>query len=251
MTSRRMFLTGSSAAVAAAGLGGIAAFSTTRAVAQQQGAGGPVAAEVVRQLRNGIGKMKAGKGAGAVQAAALLRVYAATQSDANLRAVIREAIRQKGRNAIIYGEINHAEMMRFADDLGVPRSWLPPHTAPDPFLREQALDLLLKEGVTPSIQRAADTLDDMADVIDSRRARVRTVMMQIPPYNGNPGNCDSICGAADNAKQLMEGVCAAAAVAAMIPGAGQVAATACAAAAATWLSLMAGCSACQVAISVF
>ena len=246
MMTRRMLL----GSTAAAGVGaiGVATFNLPAPVAAQtSGANPALASEIQRQLRDGVQKLLGNDtGNGARQLATTLRFYAATQNDDQVRATLREAIRRKGRAGLILAPpIDHAEMERMGKALGLPANLLPAHRAPNQIAAEAALNQLLKEGLTAHMRRAADTLDQMAALFDKARGGVRTVALQ------GAGSCDLICASADNADDIAKVACAAAAAAALIPGAGEAAIAACGAASATWLTLQASCSLCKIAIAAW
>lgn len=242
--SRRMFL-GSAAALA----GGAFASLHIPAAAQRRANAGrdPVTQELLRQIRGAMTGLLDGEGEGARRIASTLRVWAAhlQKDEAALAALLREGITSH-RRALLSHPGNHAEMTRIAEEIGFPLHRLPPHTVPDPVLRERALNQLLKDGgITPSMRRAADILEELSAEIDKRHATVRTVVRQ----SGDP--CEWTCATADNAEELMEAVCAVASLGMLIPGGQAVSLSACAAATTTWLTAMAACQLCQIGQSIF
>src|SRR5829696_2355178 len=162
--SRRMFL---GSTVAAAGGGALLTFGNNPfspiTLAQSSGSD-PIAQELLRQMKHAMQLLKDGKAEGARQFASALRVVAVQVStrDDQFRARLREAVNVKGRAGLVYATPSHAEMKRLADEWGVSNQAAAFHAtrAADPFRREQALDLLLKEGLAPSLQRAAADLDE-------------------------------------------------------------------------------------------
>jgi hypothetical protein len=246
MMTRRMLL----GSTAAAGVGaiGVATFNLPAPAAAQTAAGNaPLANEIQRQLRDGMQKLLGSdRGNGARQLATSLRFYAATQNDDQLRAALRETMRQKGRSALILAPpIDHAEMQRMGRALGIPANLLPAHGAPNQIAADAALNQLLTEGLTAHMRRAADTLDQVAALLDKARGGVRTVAFQ------GPGSCDGICASAENADDLAKVLCAVAAGAALFPVAREAAVSGCAAAVSTWLVLNAGCNLCKIAIATW
>jgi hypothetical protein len=194
MTSRRLFL----GSIATAGVGAVGVTALNFPVAAQPAAN-PITREILRQLRGGVKKLIDGSGPdGARQLATTLRIYAATLNDDQIRAALRKANRQ----TLLYGSVNHAEMERLADELGIPRTILPTHPTSTPQGREQALDRMLKEGLSPFLREAADRLDQTAVTLQERTARVRNVALQ------QCASCDWACGFVDNSETAMNVACA-------------------------------------------
>jgi hypothetical protein len=247
MMTRRMLL--GSTAAAGAGAIAVTSFNVPAPVAAQTAGANPALdAEIQRQLKDGFTKLLGNeKAKGAQQMATTFRFYATTIDDDQVRAMFREGIRRKGRAAIILAPpIEHAEMERMGKALGIPSSQLPRHEAPDQIAREKALDLLLKEGLSPSLHRTADALEEMAVLLDAtRRSRIQTVALM----QATPGQCADVCSGAETQGQIAAAVCAFAGSVALVPGAGELAGAACAAAFASWSSFQAGCSLCKIAVS--
>jgi hypothetical protein len=174
-------------------------------------------------------KLLAGNGGeGARQLATTLRIYAATVNDDQVRAMLRKANRQ----ALLYGPINHAEMERLADKLGFPRAQLA-HTATTPERREQAVDRLLKEGLSPLMRTAADNLDQAAITLQERAAQVRNVSLRCI-------DCSWACGLVDESGDAMTALCA---LAFIFPPAVEL----CTAASASYLTVYLACMMCHLA----
>jgi len=223
MTSRRLFL----GSVAAAGVGTFGVTALTFPVAAQPGAD-PITREILRQLRGGMQKMQGGNGGdGARQLATTLRIYAATINDDQLRAMLRKANRQ----TLLYGPMNHAELERLADELGFPRAQLP-HSTTTPLRREQAVDRLLKEGLSPFMRRAADNLDQAAVTLEARAARVRHVSLEC-------ADCGWACSLLGPSEDAVAALCA---LAFIFPPAAEL----CAAASAEYLTVLLACIMCQL-----
>ena len=236
--SRRMFL---GSTVAAAGGGALFSFGNTPfsqiTLAQSSGPD-PLVAALQLQLKGGMEKLLQGKGEGARQFASTLRIYAAHAKgrEAEWIARFRQLVADKGRAALVNAPVNHQEMERIADTLGVPVSMRPPHTPADPFRLEQALDLLLKEGIFPSIERAAVQLEQRGAQIDQRPpAQIALVVLR------QDGFCASVCAGADALWHVSEVACAAAA-ALPLP----LLIEACALASQACLALYAACLLCQI-----
>ena len=224
MTSRRLFL----GSVATAGVGalGVSAFNFPVAA---QPAANPVTGEIHRQLRGGVKKLLEGSGPdGARQLATTLRIYAATLNDDRIRAALRKANRQ----TLLYGPVNHAEMARLADELGVPKSLLPAHPSSTPQDREQALDRMAKEGLSPFLREAADSLEQTAVGLQERASRIRNVALQTCAER-----CGWTCGLVANSEAAMTISCA---MALVFPPAVEF----CAAASANYLTVYLACAIC-------
>ena len=102
---------------------------------------GSVVAEVHRQLKDALAKMQNGASEGARQAATVMRVYASTVNDGQLRAVLAKANRQ----TLLYADADNEMMLRHVDRLGLRREIFPPHSirrGPD---REAAVNRLLTD----------------------------------------------------------------------------------------------------------
>ena len=126
-------------------------------------------------------------------------------------------------------------MQQLGRQLGIPLSLLPPHVAPDTVRRDEALALLLKEGLRPSMSRAADEIDAFSQMLDANSASRRLVALQ------PPADC-LVCGSASNWEEIAAVICAAAAVVCIVVPAGCPAASAgCAAAGATFVTLWVVC----------
>ena len=224
MTSRRLFL--GSVATAGAGALGVTAFNFPVAA---QPAANPVTGEIHRQLRSGVKKLLDGSGPdGARQLATTLRIYAATLNDDQIRAALRKANRQ----TLLYGPVNHAEMARLADELGVPKSLLPAHPTSTLQGREQALDRMLKEGLSPFLREAADNLDQTAVTLQERASRIRNAALQCE-------SCGWACGFVQPSEAAMTVSCA---MALVFPPAAEF----CAAASANYLMVYLACAICAV-----
>lgn len=234
MNSRRLFLSGAAVAI----IGGGSATMFTAPVATRRRSVEPVTRELHRQLRAGIQKLLDDDGEGARQVASTLSIYAATLSDDQIRAEVHHVVEARGRQAILSAPINHAEMQQMAAELGIPSSMLALHHEADISSRDEALTMLLREGLTPSMKRAAAGIDAFSRELDARRANIRSVALQIP-------DC-WVCAAADRAKTQADIVCGIVAVGCLVtpPVCPELIAL-CAAAEATWLSLSAACWAAQ------
>lgn len=236
MTSRRLFLTGTTAVAITTG-----AVALNLPVAAQRRVPAdtdPLRRELRRQLRSGMMKLNEGRGEGARQAAATIRIWASTFAGAAEQQVdtaLRQIIRQRGRTYLLYTPINHAEMQKLAEDLGFPLHLLPPHQAPDPTRRERALQTILAEGMLPGFERAAQELEAKGDELDRRAPAVRSIA-----FAAALRACEIPCDAAESTGDVMEIYCAAALI---FP----VMAPACEVAAGAYLSLLMACYGCRLA----
>ena len=237
--SRRMFL---GSTVAAAGGGALFTFGNTPfspvTLAQSSGPD-PIAQELLRQMKAAMQLLKDGKGEGARQFASALRLVAvqASTRDNQLRAQLREAVNVKGRASLVYAAPSHTEMKRLAAEWGVGDQAAAFHAthASDPFRREQALDMLLKEGLAPSLRRAAEDLNECGAWLDKRAATIR------PVASLRQTDCGWSCAIAHTLGDIMDVACAAAI---LFPLLGE----ACIAASAAFFGAMVGCWLCQIGI---
>ena len=208
MASRRVFL----GSVAAAGVGaaGAASLLDFPASAQNRSTSGLIV-ELRRQLKEGMGKMQIGQSDGARQLATVLRVYASTVDNGLLRTTLAKANRQR----LLTTEMNHAELARQAEELGLNPSRLPPHSL-DRVGRETALDQLIAEGLSPTMLRVADYVDSVALQMETLerdgRARALQVALRQPiPNSSDCGDCAREAEQVNAAVQIAQVTCAAAA----------------------------------------
>lgn len=156
--------------------------------------------------------MRDGKSDGARQASTVLRLYASTVNDGQLQAALRKANRQQ----ILHAQVNHGEMVRQAEELGVNPSTLPPHSV-DRVGQEVALDRLIKEGLSPIMLHVADFMDGVGEKMGalerSGRARPLQVALRQPiPEPTQCYQCDQEKAWMDSALHAATVICAAAAV---------------------------------------
>jgi len=236
MASRRLFL----GSVAAAGVGaaGAATLLEFPAFAQNRSTSALVQ-ELRRQLKEGLGKMQMGQSGGARQLATILRVYASTVDDGLLRASLAKINRQQ----LLTTEMNHAELVRQAQELGLNASRLHAHSL-DRVGREQALDRLVDEGLSPMMKRVADYVDGVALKIErlERDGRARPFQVVLS-RQGGCGDCGAIEGAINDSERWMEVICAAAV---LLPYLTELCAAACGA----WLTFIAAYGVCLEIIAI-
>lgn len=156
--------------------------------------------------------MRDGQADGASQAAAVLRLYASTVNDGQLRAALSKANRQQ----LLLAETNHRELVRQAEELGIDPSTLPPHSI-DLVGREVALNQLSREGLSPLMHRAADFVDKvgakMKRLERSGHARPLQIALRQPiPDSNDCGDCKREKEWLDNALQAATVACAVALV---------------------------------------
>jgi hypothetical protein len=231
--SRRVFV----GSLAGAGVGALGATSFDLSLSAQRVSTSPLLREIRGQLKEGLGKMQNGQALGARQAATALRVYASTVNDGQLQALLRKANRQQ----LLLTEMNHAELVRQAEELGIDPSRLPPHSL-DRVGREAALDQLINEGLSPFMRTVADYVDGVGAKMEalerSGRARPLQVALRQPiPDPVDCGNCEQEKDRADNALQVATVVCAASIIFPLL-------AEVCAGASATYLAFYTGYSIC-------
>lgn len=202
---RRVFV----GSLAGAGVGALGISSLDISLAAQPTATNPLVREMRRQLREGIGKIQKGRAAGAGQLAAVLRVYASTLDDDSFRATLRKA----NRGQLIAREMNHAEMVRQAEELGLDPARLPPHKFIPYADREQAFTELSRNGLGPQLRAAADRVDDLAKKLEdlARRPsgvqRLNIALRQPIPEPRECGDCSAIAIGLDYAEKQMGVAC--------------------------------------------
>jgi hypothetical protein len=168
MTSRRLFLSGSAATLIAVPAVPLAqqALPLVRQPPPQ-----PLSRELKRELQGAVRTIFAeGRGEGARRTAVVLRLWAAhglvQGYDAGIRDGLAKAIKRRGRDTFLYVQPPHAAMHAEKRAYGMPEHLLSSHPPVDPALRAKTLDLLLREGVTPSLLRTADWFDGVARQMD-------------------------------------------------------------------------------------
>jgi hypothetical protein len=237
--SRRVFV----GSVAAAGVGAAGATSLVEfPVAAQPAATDPLIREIRRQIKKAIGQMRQGQSGGARQLSTTLRIYASTVNDNQLRAALRKANRQQ----LLLADMNHGELVRQAEELGINPSTLPPHSV-DRVGRDAALDRLLKEGLSPLMLHVADFVDEvgkkMGALERTGRARPLQVALRQPiPDTTECYQCDQEKAWVDGAMNAMTVICAATIVFPLL-------AEACAAASAAYLSFYLAYSVCLMILA--
>jgi hypothetical protein len=240
MASRRLFM----GSLAAAGVGAVGGVSLLDFPASAQpAASSPLIREMRRQLKQALGKMQNGESDGAKQAATIMRVYAATVDDGQLRSALRKADRSK----LLFTEMKHNDLVKQAVELGINPAILPQHFV-DSVGREAALNRLWAEGLSPLMRQLGDVLDDVAAKIQKLEGTGRAGLMRIAlrqpiPDENDCGDCIQVQSQRDAAQHVFEVTCAAALVfPAMAP--------LCEAAALTYLTFYSAWAACQLYVNI-
>ena len=239
MKNRRAFLMGSAALAAGAGAVGLNVATRGLAAAQNSAAGSDaMVLELRRQFRAALPGLRKADGESARQYAAALRTFAAYAKtrdfDGQVRRGLRRVIAERGRAEVLDMTPNHAEMEAKIRDLGgtdedVKRL----HGPVDITRKELALDGLLKEGLTPAMERLAAMLERGSTGMDRNSGNIRTVAQ----FQG--ATCDEICGYADLLGEYMNFVCA---MVAIFP----IMADVCIAAIGAWTGALAACGLCRI-----
>jgi len=239
MQNRRAFI-GSTAAVAAAA--GATVFQTSLGHAQAPSGAAktidPVVDAFVKEIQQATADLTRGKGEGGRRIAQTLRVWAAygesRSYNTQFTQAAQRAVASRGRQEIVYGAVNHAELERYAERLGVTGT-IDLHQASDPAARDKALDRLLKEGITPSLRAAAETLERGAKWLDEHRPSVQPVAF------ARDCGCNDICIGAVLMKEQMDVVCA---ISVLFPPIADF----CVAMIMCWLTLASMCGICKIAL---
>jgi hypothetical protein len=239
MTTRRLFFTGSAAALATVPVG-----YTLLAQQRRSPPSDPLTRELHRQLRQGVQALRANDASGAYQVANTLRVYAAALPD--LRADAQRVVKQRGRRALTTLPVNHSELEKMAEEVGFPTRLLPPHEPTGMAGREQGLDRFLAEGHAPLMLQIADAIEPISRMkgggVIRPIARVRHQDQE--PEQDLCFTCDDLCNLIEPSGQLMAVACA---LAAAFPPAAPL----CAASSMTFLSTITACMACEVLRAMF
>jgi hypothetical protein len=246
--SRRVFVgrTALGLGVAAVG-GGAVALSFADLGGQSVNSLGAVGEEIDRQLAEGIAKMKDGLGAGARQVATIMRLYASTVDDDQLRGALRKANR---RTVTTAAQPNHGELVRRARKLGINPAIVPPHSL-NQVGNEAAFDRLSREGLAPSMREVADLVDNVAAKLDDLAKRaggpqlLAVALRQPIPEPVDCGNCNDIKAGMDNAALLMDVACGLAVLFPVPP-----AVAACQAAIASFLVMVGAYGSCQAIVQL-
>ena len=227
--------------------GGAVAVSFADLGGQSVNSLGAVGEEIDRQLAEGIAKMKDGLGAGARQVATIMRLYASTVDDNQLRGALRKVNR---RTVTTAAQPNHGELVRRARKFGINPATVPPHSL-NRLRNEEAFDRLSREGLAPSMREAADYVDNLAAKLEALAQRrggpqALTIALRQPiPDQVDCGNCHGEKSALEFAEAQMAVACAAAALLPFPP-----VQAACAAAGAAFLVVFAAYGTCEAIVAL-
>jgi hypothetical protein len=206
--SRRVFV----GSLAGAGVGALGATSLDLSLSAQPAAVTPLLREIRGQLKDALGKMRDGHADGARQAATILRLYASTVNDGDLRAAAKKANRQR----LLLTAVDHRELAREAKELGLDPARLRPHSM-DRVGREAALDRILKDGLSPSLREIAGSLDGLGAKLDDLAKRqggprlLAIALRQPIPDQVDCGNCNAELAQVEYAESQAAIACALAA----------------------------------------
>lgn len=203
---RRVFV----GSLAGAGVGALGVSSLDLSLAAQPASTSPLLSEIRGQLNDAFGRMQNGEAAGARQAATVMRVYASTVNDDQVRTMLRKATRQ----TLLFGDADHKVMLQQVDRLGLRREMFPPHSIRRGPGREAAANRLLKEGLSPLMRQLADTLDGVAEKMEvAARRGVRLAAVRfMQPIPDNCPDCAQEEAQVEFARDAMEIICAVALV---------------------------------------
>jgi hypothetical protein len=239
MKNRRAFLMGSAALAAGAGAVGLNVATRGLAAAQNSAVSSDaMVLELRRQFRAALPGLRKADGESARQYAVALRTfvaYAKTRDfDGQVRRALRRVIAERGRAEVLDMTPNHAEMEAKVRDLGGTDEDVDILHAPADIRRKElALDGLLKEGLTPAMERLAAMLERGAAGMDRNSGNIRTVAQS------QGSSCEEVCGYADLIRDYMDLVCA---MVALFP----IMADVCIAAIGAWTGALAACGLCKI-----
>jgi hypothetical protein len=143
--------------------------------------------------------------------------------------------------------MNHGELVRQAQELGIDPSRLPLHSV-DRVGREAALDRLIKEGVSPFMRTVADYIDGVAEKMERLERRSGgAVALQIALRQPIPEQAD--CGNCNQEQQQVEATLNIATVACAASLIFPLLAEACAAATATYVTFYSAFAICLAIVA--
>jgi hypothetical protein len=208
---------------------------------------GAVGEEIDRQLAEGLAKMQTGVAAGARQIATVMRLYASTIDDNQLRAALRKANR---RSVVSSVHPNRNEVVQRARKLGINPARIQPHSL-DRVRNEAAFDRLRREGLAPAMREVAVLVDGVAEKLDDLTKRVGSpqllsvALRQPIPNQVDCGDCNDIKGGMDTAGALMDVACGLAVLVPLPP-----AIAACEAAIATFIVMLTAYLSCEAIVAL-
>lgn len=178
--SRRLFV-----GTLGAGLPLLAAGITTAQDTHQHDADDPVSVELKRQLKaalRGLGGPRHGEASRHLASTVRIAVAQATATglDAQVIAGVKQAIRARGRDALLTADIAPSRLAAEAREFGVS---VPAMTPFDYASRSAVLDAMLKNGITGTWSKAADTFDKLGAEADKALVGIRPIARRLDnPY---------------------------------------------------------------------
>ena len=215
MVSRRVFVGSVAAGVPVVVGAGIAMrpFLASEEISAQGNGQDRLVTELKQQFKLALGKAKNGQAEGALQAATLLRVYAATIDDTLLKTALRKA----NRATVLTAEPNHREILRIAGDLGINPATIPPHRLIDRGVKELELQRMIDNGLGPLFHEVANQFDATAVKLETLKRRGQSQVLSIAlrqpiPTEEQCGHCNQEANIVENCEKAMAVACAAAAI---------------------------------------
>jgi hypothetical protein len=207
--SRRVFVGSVAAGIPVVVGAGIAVrpFLASEDIGAQGRGQGTIVTVLKQQLKDALGKMRDGQAEGAGQAAALLRVYAATIDDTLLSATLKKA----NRATVLTAEPSHREIVRIATDLGINPATIPPHHLIDRAAKELELQQMIDNGLAPKFREVADQFDATLIKLEALRRRGQSPLVSIALRQPIPSEQE--CGHCNEEAQIVENCASAMAVA--------------------------------------
>ena len=213
MVSRRVFVGSVAAGVPVVVGAGIAMrpFLASEEISAQGNGQDRLVTELKQQFKLALGKAKNGQAEGALQAATLLRVYAATIDDTLLKTALRKA----NRATVLTAEPNHREILRIAGDLGINPATIPPHRLIDRGGKELELRRMIDDGLAPMFHEVANQFDATATKLETLNRRGQSPLVSIAlrqpiPTEAECGHCNDEANIVKNCETAMAVACGAA-----------------------------------------
>jgi hypothetical protein len=173
----------------------------------------PIAAHLFTQMATAHNRMRRGpRGEDARAFAAALRtlsVHARVQAlDTAITTATRRAEEREGRYALLSRDHDLENVRREVETFGLSLdpSWRMRFVAVDPRRRARALDRVLAEGVTPTLDRVATLLERAAAQIDRRAGTVARVSRQTDA-DWYAGFCEQLQKELDDVQDVMAVFC--------------------------------------------
>ena len=155
--------------------------------------------------------MNNGQPEGAGQAAALLRVYAATIDDTLLSTTLKKA----NRATVLTAERSHSDIVKIAGELGLNPATIPPHHLIDRAAKELSLQRMIDNGLEPMFREVANQFDATATKLETLKRRGQSPLLSIAlrqpiPSQEQCGHCNDEASIVQNCESAMAVACAAA-----------------------------------------